>query len=98
MNKATILQIITLLSTEYGPREWKVRESPVSVLVQTILSQNTSDKNSNRAFQSLLLSFDNWETIATTKIKDIADSIKIGGLAEVKARYIKDALTALNRQ
>ena len=55
-----IRQILDLLKGEYGIPEWQPRSDPVSVLVQTILSQNTSDTNSRGAFQSLLASFDNW--------------------------------------
>jgi len=91
-------QIINLLAEEYGNREWRRRQSPLSVLVQTILSQNTSDSNSNRAFESLLASFGSWGEVADASVGGIADCIRAGGLGEIKARYIKQVLEEIRRR
>ncbi|MBM3119159.1 MAG: endonuclease III, partial [Chloroflexi bacterium] len=91
-------QILKLLSAEYGKREWQPRQSPISVLVRTILSQNTSDRNSGRAFESLLASFDGWDDIADAGVGEIADSIRAGGLGEVKAGYIKRVLEEIRQK
>jgi endonuclease-3 len=85
-------QIIKLLSTEYGRRTWRRRQSSIAVLVQTILSQNTSDRNSGRAFERLLASFGSWEDVANASVDRICEIIKAGGLGVVKARYIKQSL------
>jgi endonuclease-3 len=85
-------QILKLLSAEYGKLKWRRRRSPIEVLVQTILSQNTSDRNSGRAFEQLLASFGNWEDVANASVSQISNSIKAGGLGAVKARYIKQSL------
>ncbi len=85
-------QILKLLSKEYGEKRWRRRQSPIEVLVQTILSQNTSDRNSGRAFEQLLASFGSWEDMADASVGEISHSIKAGGLGEVKARYIKQSL------
>ncbi|MBC8273356.1 MAG: endonuclease III, partial [Chloroflexi bacterium] len=77
--------ILKLLSAEYGKRKWQPRQSPIEVLVQTILSQNTSDRNSGRAFERLVASFGSWEDMANASIGEISHSIKAGGLGEVKA-------------
>ena len=77
-------QILGLLVEEYGNREWQPRQSPLSVLVQTILSQNTSDSNSNQAFESLLASFSSWGEVADASIGEIADCIRAGGLGGIK--------------
>jgi endonuclease-3 len=92
MARGKINKIIELLTQEYGNKEWKLNRDPVSVLVQTILSQNTSDRNSDRAFLSLKNTFAGWRSVARAKIDRIAGEIKGGGLAEAKARYIKQAL------
>jgi endonuclease-3 len=91
-------QILKLLSAEYGERKWRRQQSPIEVLVQTILSQNTSDRNSGRAFERLVVSFASWEDMANASIGDISRSIKAGGLGEVKARYIKQALEEIRRR
>lgn len=91
-------QILKLLSEEYGKRKRRPRQSPISVLVQTILSQNTSDRNSGTAFESLLASFADWDDIADAAVEQIADSIRAGGLGEVKASYIKRVLEDIRRK
>ena len=98
VGEINIEPILNLLIGQYGNRHWQPRRSPLSVLVQTILSQNTSDVNSRRAFQSLLASFDTWEGVADADINDIAASIRTGGLGEIKAERIKAALDEIRRK
>jgi len=98
MSKINLEQILDLLTKEYGNREWRAEQSPLSVLIQTILSQNTSDRNSGRAFELLLATFSSWEDIANAEIGEIASSIRAGGLGEVKARYIKRVLEEIRRK
>lgn len=98
MNRLKISEIITLLKKEYGSIEWRSRTDPLSELIMTILSQNTSDHNSRRAFDSLLKSFGNWEVVAEGDVEDIAEAIKLGGLAQVKAPRIKQILEQIQAQ
>jgi endonuclease-3 len=98
MGNVSVEQIIKLLSAEYGKRKWQRRQSPIEVLVQTILSQNTSDRNSGQAFEQLLASFGSWEDMADARVGDISHSIKAGGLGVVKAKYIKQALEEIRRR
>lgn len=90
--------ILDLLREEYGVPEWQPGSDPISVLVQTILSQNTSDTNSRGAFVSLLTSFGSWENVADADIKAIEHAIKHGGLGRVKAVHIKQALKEIERK
>lgn len=87
-----ITQVLDLLTEEYGVPEWQPHTDPVSILVQTILSQNTSDTNSRVAFQSLLASFDKWEDLADADVDTIASCIKCAGLGRIKAQRVKQAL------
>jgi endonuclease-3 len=98
MTRTCIKHILDLLIREYGERDWHQHDSPLNVLVQTILSQNTSDTNSKRAFLSLLASFSRWEDVASAAPREIADAIKGGGLSEVKAGYIKQALKEIQQR
>lgn len=91
----TIDEIISLLAQVYGARPWRARRDPVSELVFTILSQNTSDVNSQRAFNRLLNRFGSWEAVADAAVEEIAESIWGGGLARVKAPRIKGILKAI---
>jgi endonuclease-3 len=92
MKRNYVQQILELLVKEYGYRRWQPRNEPVAELIQTILSQNTSDVNSNRAFIALKSTFPDWQAIAQANIQDISVSIRSGGLADIKAKYIKQAL------
>ena len=87
-----IEEIIGRLEREYGNRQWHVDDDAMSILVKTILSQNTSDVNSHRAFASLREAFPDWETVLAAPEDEVAQSIKSGGLAVVKAERIKAAL------
>jgi endonuclease-3 len=98
MSPLSISEIIDLLAKEYGSITWRSRTDPLSELIMTILSQNTSDHNSRRAFDSLLTSFGSWEAVAEGSVEDIAESIKLGGLAQVKAPRIKQILEQIQAQ
>jgi len=97
-SKMSIRQILDLLKEEYGIPEWQPRYDPISVLVQTILSQNTSDTNSRGAFVSLLTSFGSWENVADADIDTIEHAIRHGGLGRVKAVRINKALKEIERK
>jgi endonuclease-3 len=93
-----IEEIIDLLEQEYGPREWHADREPIDVLVGTILSQNTSDANSGRAFASLKTSFDSWKAVASAPAEHIAQVIKSGGLSQIKAVRIKQVLEQIEKE
>lgn len=93
MTKVKLVRRITeLLSQEYGMPEGHPEGTPVEVLIQTILSQNTSDMNSGRAFKSLMAAFATWEEVEQADPESIANAIRSGGLADIKARRIKQVL------
>lgn len=65
---------------------------PVDLLVQTMLSQNTTDTNSYRAFRNLKIAYPTYEDLLRAPEGEIAEHIKVGGLAEMKAKRIKESL------
>lgn len=85
-------RILRLLREAYGPRRWRPGQDALSTLISTVLSQNTSDVNSHRAFASLIGAFGTWEEAAEAETADIARAIRIGGLGEIKAPRIKAIL------
>ena len=88
-------EICCLLEKEYGVVEWKPRYDPVSELVVTILSQHTSDINSGRAFEQLMRTFGSLHSVASADVALIERSIKMGGLARIKAPRIKNILNRI---
>jgi endonuclease-3 len=98
MSQISINQVIKLLRAGYGEKPWRLRKNPVAVLVQTILSQNTSDRNSGLAFRHLLASFHSWDEVANASPDQISEVIKAGGLGKIKAGYIKQALEEIRQR
>lgn len=83
------------LREAYGRHQWKPRYDPLSELIYTILSQNTSDVNSHRAFQRLKAAFPTWKKVMEAPAEEIAGAIQVGGLAQVKAPRIKAVLARI---
>ncbi len=64
-------------------------------LVLTILSQNTSDTNSGRAYMQLVDTFPDWALLMEAPVDEIEHAIAVGGLAKQKAPRIKASLEAI---
>lgn len=65
---------------------------PLDILIETILSQNTNDRNRDKAFQRLKTRFPHWQDVLEAKTKSIVSAIRTGGLAEQKGRHIREIL------
>lgn len=79
----------------YGRPEAEDRYAPLEELIGTILSQHTSDVNSERAFGSLMSAFSSWEEVRDAPVAELIEAIRSGGLAVVKAHRIQGVLRAL---
>jgi endonuclease-3 len=91
-------EIIARLSTLYGEPVWRPHGDPMSELVLTILSQNTSDANSGRAFMRLRQRYSRWEDLLIASSDDIVPLIQAGGLARIKAPRIKAILDEVHER
>ncbi len=67
----------------------------VEEIIYTMLSQNTSDVNSLKAFDNLRSTVGNWDDLLLMQPSQIALAIKVGGLSKVKAPRIKEILLKL---
>lgn len=88
-------EIISRLSALYGEPVWRPHGDPMTELVLTILSQNTSDTNSGRAFMRLKQRFPAWDAVMEAPADEIESAIAVGGLARQKAPRIQAALRAV---
>src|SRR5919112_4467257 len=61
----------------------------LDMLVSVILSQATSDANSERTYDALKKRFPTWEAVLRARESTIADTIRLGGGAPHKAPAIK---------
>jgi len=87
-----------LLQVQWGTIARKPALGPLDELILTILSQNTSDTNSGRAFARLRLRFPTWEALLGAHPREIEEAIQVGGLARIKAPRIKAILEEVWRR
>ena len=93
--KVKAQDVMDFLGPQYGPAQWHVRYSPAEELVYTILSQHTSDLNSERAFTNLMRVFESLDAVADAPVEAIEEAIRRGGLAKQKAPRIKNVLNQI---
>jgi endonuclease-3 len=87
--RLTPSEIVDRLSALYGEPELRTHQDPMTELILTILSQNTSDTNSGRAFMRLISRFPTWESVMAADPAEIEKEIAVGGLAKTKAPRIQ---------
>ena len=91
-------QVIDRLTAIYGEPEWRPHGEATAELVLTLLSQNTADSNSGRAFNRLLQRFPDWQSVADAPVNEIEDAIRPGGLAPTKAPRLKAMLLEIKQR
>jgi endonuclease-3 len=90
--------IIQNLERAYGVPANERSSDPLDMLVRIILSQATSDTNSDRTFAALKKRFPNWDALLSARESTIAATIRSGGLANQKASVIKSLLRQIKEQ
>lgn len=95
---AKVREILYLLERRYGIPQRKTEVDPLDVLIQTILSQNTNDRNRDRAYQRLKTQFPHWEDVLKSKVGAVIQAIRPGGLADEKARRIWQILQWIKKR
>ena len=91
-------KVVRVLDDLYGPEAWDGPRNPLDTLIKTILSQNTNDVNRDRAYAGLRRRFATWEGVLGADVEAIAEAIRPGGLANQKARNIRDFLAWLKAE
>ena len=92
---AKALTIHARLIAAYGRPEWEAGDDPVSQIVNTILSQSTTDVNRDRAYRRLRQRFPTWEAVRAAPVEEIIEAIRPAGLAPQRAPRIQAALNAI---
>jgi endonuclease-3 len=96
--KAKAQAIHQQLIEVYGQPKWRPHLDPISEVVSTILSQNTSDINRDRAFDRLRARVATWEMVRDGPVEAIEEAIRPAGLAQQKAPRIKGALEFITQE
>ena len=85
--------VLERLGERYDHPTWHgPRVETISELVLTILSQNTADTNSFRAFTALRARYASWDDVLRAPTDELEEVIRPGGLAPTKSRRIQHVL------
>lgn len=89
--------VLERLGERYDHPTWGgPRLDAASELVLTILSQNTADVNSFRAFTALQAAYPTWDAVLAAPTDELEDVIRPGGLAPTKSRRIQHVLAEVH--
>ncbi|MCA9958708.1 MAG: endonuclease III [Chloroflexota bacterium] len=80
------------LKAVYGEPSWQQHLPPIDELVNTILSQSTSDINRDKGFYALKERYPHWEDVLHAPAAEIVETIRPAGLANQKGPRIQQAL------
>lgn len=85
------------LTDRYGCAA-KPRLDPLAELVLTILSQSTTDRNRDRAWDTLRARYPDWDAVRSASRVELESTIRIAGLPAQKAAAIQAALERLRSE
>lgn len=90
-------EIFAKLIEFYGEPKWESEGNAIDTLIGTILSANTNDVNSGRAFNQLMQTFQgDWDTIRTAPLHQVIDAIRPAGMYNQKAPAIVATLKKIH--
>jgi endonuclease-3 len=95
---ATVRDIYRRLRKHLGPLEPPGRLEPLEELIVTVLSQNTSDGNRDRAYRAMRQRYPTLEELALADPAELAGAIRPGGLANIKAPRILSILREIQER
>src|SRR5437764_6067670 len=99
LEEKPVAYVIQNLERAYGVpvnkwTDWDV----LDMLVSVILSQATSDANSDRTYDALKRRFPTWDAVLRARERTLADTIRLGGLANQKAAVIRRLLREIKER
>src|SRR5215210_4271855 len=93
VEEKSVRYIVQNLERAYGVPENKWTDWDVlDMLVAVILSQATSDANSDRTYDALKKKFPTWDAVLRAREQTLVETIRPGGLANQKAAVIRGLL------
>ena len=95
---AIVREMLRRLARAHGPLDPPRRLDPLEELILTILSQNTSDTNRDRAYESMRGRYPTWNALASARPADLVRAIRVGGLANTKAPRILAVLREIRER
>ena len=98
ITRRRIIDVHRRLVQQYGEPKRRSRRDALSQLIATILSQNTTDVNTDRAYASLRAQFPTWEVVRDAPPRASVRAIRSAGLANTKAPRIQAILRHLTQE
>lgn len=92
MTERRATQILHVLRSNFCIPRWAdAPKDPFQVLIMTVLSQATADRNSERAFRNLSKRFPiSPKNLASARVEEIEAAIRVAGLYRNKSKVIKE--------
>jgi len=90
--RGLLRRVYERLRATYGAPGPRRRGPAIDVLIETILSQNTNDRNSHEGFRRLKAAFPDWSAVEHAPRGRVAAAIRVSGLSNIKARRIQAIL------
>ncbi len=93
-------EVLKILYQNFAMPKWtEAKRDPFKTLIVTIISQNTADRNTARAFERLSKRFEiKPEVLAKAETSEIEETLKTAGLYRNKAKTIKQVSTIILEQ
>jgi endonuclease III len=92
-HKKSVCRAVNRLEKTFGEPVWQGRSNPLDSLIKTVLSQNTNDRNRDRAYDQLCKRFPTWEQVMQADVREIAAAIRSAGLSNQKSLRMKNILS-----
>jgi endonuclease-3 len=86
------------LAEAFGLPAWDNPTPPLDELVNTILSQNTNDRNRDLAYNNLRARFDTWEMVRDADPMEVIEAIRPAGLGNQKGPRIQTVLRQITAE
>lgn len=90
--------VYTRLLEAFGMPDWGTPSPPLDELVNTILSQNTNDRNRDLAFQRLRTRYPLWEEVRDAPLTEVIECVRPAGLGNQKGARIQEVLRLISAE
>ena len=90
-------EIYNRLLIEWGIPDWPAMPA-LDEMINTVLSQNTNDRNRDLAFMNLRNRFPTWEAVRDAPLEQVIDAIRPAGLGNQKGARIQQILLRIDEE
>lgn len=90
--RAHVARVAARFEREKGVLPFPGRRDPMTGLVKTLLTHNTTDPNAFEAFDRMVEKYPTWVQVHHASTKELAETIRIAGLNNQKAERIQKLL------